>query len=110
MDSHVSTYVGRCEICDRVKSSFNTLSFQLHPLSIMGLGYHWSLDFARRLVVTPHGAKYVSVMLCGCVLFMCVFAMFLFYLLVLVGTQAAITHNHYLHDIFIKKYVNICHL
>ena len=29
---------------------------------------------------------------------MCVFAMFLFYLLVVVGTQAAVTRDHYLHD------------
>ena len=28
----------------------------------MGLGYRWSLDFARPLVVTPRGAKYVLVM------------------------------------------------
>ena len=29
----------------------------------MGLGYRWLLDFARLLVVTPRGAKYVLVML-----------------------------------------------
>jgi hypothetical protein len=40
--------------------SFNTLSLQLH---IMGLGYHWSLDFAGPLVVTPRGTKYVLVMM-----------------------------------------------
>lgn len=28
----------------------------------MGLGYHWSLDFSRPLVITPHGVKYVLVM------------------------------------------------
>ena len=28
----------------------------------MGLGYRWSLDFAKPLIVTPHGAKYVLVM------------------------------------------------
>ena len=29
---------------------------------IMELDYHWLLDFAGSLVVTPHGAKYVLVM------------------------------------------------
>jgi hypothetical protein len=58
----VVAYVGRCEVCNRVKSSFNTLSPQLQPLPIMELGYRWSLDFAQPLVVTPRGAKYVLVM------------------------------------------------
>jgi hypothetical protein len=58
----MATYVGRCEVCDRVTSSFNSLSPQLQPLPIMGLGYHWSLDFAGPLVVTSRGAKYVLVM------------------------------------------------
>jgi hypothetical protein len=62
MYQHVAPYVGRCEICDRVNSSFNTLSPELQPLPIMGLGYSWSLDFAGPLVVTPRGAKYVLVM------------------------------------------------
>ena len=55
-------YVGRCEVCDWVKSSFNTLSLQLQSLPIIGLGYRWSLDFAEPLVVTPRGAKYMLVM------------------------------------------------
>lgn len=62
MYQQVATYVSRCEVCDRFRSSFNTLSPQLRPLPIMGLGYRWSLDFAGPLVVTPRGAKYVLVM------------------------------------------------
>ena len=62
MYQQVAIYVSRCEVCDRVRSSFNTLSPQLQPLPIMGLGYRWSLDFAGPLVVTPRGAKYVLVM------------------------------------------------
>ena len=61
MYQQVATYVSRCEICDRVRSSFNILSPQLQPLSIMGLGYCWCLDFAGPLTITPHGAKYVLV-------------------------------------------------
>ena len=62
MYQQVDAYVGRCEICDRVKSSFNTLSPQLQPLPIMGLGFRWLLDFTRPLVVTSCGTKYVLVM------------------------------------------------
>ncbi len=62
MHQEVTTYVGRCGVCDRVRSSFNTLSPQLRPLPIMGLGYRWSLDFARPLLTTSRGAKYVLVM------------------------------------------------
>ena len=55
-------YVGRCEVCDRIRSNFNTFSPQLQPLPIMGLDYRWLLDFAGPLVVTPCGAKYVLMM------------------------------------------------
>ena len=61
MHQQVAAYIGRCEVCDHVRSSFNSLSPQLRPLSIMGLGYRWSLDFARPLLPTPRGAKYVIV-------------------------------------------------
>ena len=57
----VAAYVGRCEVCDYVRSSFNTLLPQLKPLPIMGLGYRWSLDFAGLLPPTPRGAKSVLV-------------------------------------------------
>ena len=62
MYQQVAVYVGRCEVCDQVRSSFKTLSPQLQPLPIMELGYRWSLDFAGLLVVTPRGPKYVLVM------------------------------------------------
>jgi transposase InsO family protein len=62
MQQEVATYVGRCEVCDRVRSNFNTLSPQLQPLPIMGLGYRWSLDFVGPLMTTSRGVKYVLVM------------------------------------------------
>ena len=62
MYQEVVAYVGRCQVYDRVKSSFNTLSPQLQSLPIMGLGYRWSLDFVGPLVVTSRGAKYMLVM------------------------------------------------
>ena len=58
----MAAYVERDEVCDQVRSSFNTLSPQLQPLLIMGLGYRWSLDFAGQLVITSRGVKYVLVM------------------------------------------------
>ena len=62
MYQQLATYVGRCEICDQIKSSFDTLSTQLQPLPIMGLGYRWSLDVVGLLVITPRGTKHVLVM------------------------------------------------
>ena len=62
MQQELATYVGRCNVYDRVRSSFNTLSPQLQPLPIMGLGYRWSLDLAEPLMTTKRGAKYVVVM------------------------------------------------
>ena len=62
MHWEVAAYVGRCEVYDHVRSSFNILSPQLKPLSITGLGYRWSLDFAGPLLPTSRGAKYILVM------------------------------------------------
>ena len=61
MYEKMAAYIGRCEVCDLFRSSFYTLLPQLQPLPIMGLGYRWLLDFARPLVVTSRGAKYVLV-------------------------------------------------
>jgi len=49
-------------VYDRVRASFNAPTPQLHPLPIMGLGYHWSLDFAGPLPLTVRHNRYVSVM------------------------------------------------
>lgn len=62
MQQEVATYVRRCEVCDRVRSSFNTQTPQLRPLPIMGLGYRWRLDFAGPLMTTSRETKYVLVM------------------------------------------------
>jgi hypothetical protein len=62
MYQQVATYVSRCEVCDRVRSSFNILSPIFQHFSIMGLEYRWFLDFAGPLTITPRGAKYVRMM------------------------------------------------
>ena len=59
MYQQLAAYVKRCEVCDRVRFGFNSLSPQLQ---LMGLGCRWSLDFAGPLVATSRGAKYVLVM------------------------------------------------
>ena len=62
MYQQIVIYVKRCEVYNRVRSSFNTLSPQLQPLPIIELGYRWSVNFVGPLVVTPCGTKYVLVM------------------------------------------------
>jgi hypothetical protein len=49
-------------VYDRVKASFNAPTPQLRPLPIMGMGYHWSLDFAGPLPLTVWHNRYVLVM------------------------------------------------
>jgi hypothetical protein len=63
MQLQVQALVARCVVCNRVRASFNAPMPQLQPLPIMGLGYRWSLDFARPLPVTPRYNKYVLVMI-----------------------------------------------
>ena len=55
--------VGRCEVCDRVKASFDTQPLELNPLPIEGLFYRWSMDLCGPFPVTDRGNKYVSVMI-----------------------------------------------
>ncbi len=62
MHTDVQQLVSHCIICDRVRASFNALTPQLHPLPIMGLGYHLSLDFAGPLPLTVWHNRYVLVM------------------------------------------------
>jgi hypothetical protein len=62
MHTDVQQLVSRCMVCDKVRASFNVPTPQLHPLPIMGLGYRWSLDFARPLPLTVRHSKYVLVM------------------------------------------------
>ncbi len=62
MHIDVQQLVSHCMVCDRVRASFNAPTPQLHPLPIMGLGYHWSLDFARPLPLIIWHNIYVLVM------------------------------------------------
>jgi len=62
MHIDVQQLVSHCMVCDRVRGSFNAPTPQLHPLLIMGLGYHWSLDFERPLPLTVWHNRYVLLM------------------------------------------------
>ena len=60
-------YANKCstdyQTCNRVRTSFNAPIAILQSLSIMDLGYWWSLDFTRLLPSTKRNNKYVSVMI-----------------------------------------------
>ena len=63
MYQQVTAYVKKCEICDRVRSSFNTLLPQLQPFLIMRLGYHWLLRHMEQrymLVIVEHFNKWIE--------------------------------------------------
>jgi hypothetical protein len=62
MHTDVQQLVSRYMVCDGVRASFNAPTPQLHPLLIMGLGYRWSLDFAKPLPLMVRHNKYVLVM------------------------------------------------
>jgi len=62
MHIDVQQLVSRYMVYDRVRASFNAPTPQLHPLPIMRLGYHWSLDFAGPLPLMVRHNKYVLVM------------------------------------------------
>ena len=57
-----STVTAECPHCQRVKTSFNRQESQLHPLSIEGFCYRWSVDLAGPFQpVTAQGNKYVMI-------------------------------------------------
>jgi hypothetical protein len=62
MHTDVQQLVSHCMVFDKVRASFNAPTPQLHPLPIMGLGYHWNLDFARPLPLIVRHNSYMLVM------------------------------------------------
>lgn len=63
MQGQVQQTVARCQVCDRVRASFNAPTPILQPLPIMDLGYCWGVDFAGLLPITKRHNKYVLVMI-----------------------------------------------
>ena len=63
MQMDVQYIVARCQVRDKVCTSFNSPKPILQPLSIIGLSYSLSLNFARPLPTTKRHNKYVLVMI-----------------------------------------------
>jgi len=54
--------VERCQVCDRVRASFNARHPTLHPLPVMGLFYRWGVDLTGPFQ-PPRGSDSAYVMI-----------------------------------------------
>ncbi|CAI5474942.1 unnamed protein product [Closterium sp. Yama58-4] len=63
MRKEVKEWVEKCELCCRNKASLLKSQAELQPLSIVELGYWWSLDIAGELPVSWRGRRYVLLMI-----------------------------------------------
>ena len=62
MASTAAQVTKECQHCQRVKATFNGAEKQLHPLSIEGFCYRWSVDLAGPFQpVTERGNQYVMI-------------------------------------------------
>jgi hypothetical protein len=57
----VAAVVRKCDVCDRVRASFNTQQAQLQPLPVEPMFYRWGVDLAGEFPVTQRGHKWVMV-------------------------------------------------
>ena len=63
MYEQVRLYVCSCDSCAGVKASFVSRDVVLHPLPIMGMFYHWSVDLAGPFPQSEYGNYYIMVMI-----------------------------------------------
>ena len=61
LEQDVVRVLSECEVCGRVKASFNAASPELQPLPIEGMFYRWGVDLAGPFVQSKLGNKYVFV-------------------------------------------------
>ena len=62
MATTAAQVTSQCPHCARVKATFNGAEKQLHPLSIEGFCYRWSVDLAGPFQpITVHGNQYVMI-------------------------------------------------
>ncbi len=61
LHADTATVVKHCNICQRVRTSFNASHPELNPLPIMGLFYRWGVDLCGPFPETDTGNKYVMV-------------------------------------------------
>jgi hypothetical protein len=63
MYAQVRYIIARCELCDKVRTSFSFQQFTFSPLPIQGMFYRWSCDLARKLPQTSKGNVYIMIMI-----------------------------------------------
>lgn len=64
MGTDIKNFVNKCQLCDRVNTSFNATPKQLSPLPVMRLHYRWGVDLAGPLNPTSQdGNRYVMVLI-----------------------------------------------
>ena len=61
MGEDVANWVTQCEVCARVRVSFDAPTTELHPLPIHGLFYRWGCDMCGPFPTTASGNQYVLV-------------------------------------------------
>ena len=59
----VANFVSKCQLCSRVRSSFNAVHPTLHPLPICGMFYRVGVDLAGPFNKTKRGAVYVMIVI-----------------------------------------------
>ena len=61
LHADVAAMVRKCEVCDRVRATFNAQQAQLQPLPVEPMFYRWGVDLAGEFPVTQRGHKWVMV-------------------------------------------------
>lgn len=61
MGEDAASWVAQCEVCARVRTSFDAPTLELHPLPIHGLFYRWGCDMCGPFTKTPTGNLYTLV-------------------------------------------------
>jgi hypothetical protein len=61
--AHVANFVSKCQLCSRVRSSFNAVHPTLHPLPICGMFYRVGVDLAGPFNKTRRGAVFVMIVI-----------------------------------------------
>ena len=61
LEADVGRVLATCEVCARIKASFNADRPELQPLSIEGLFYRWGVDLAGPFAKSADGNEYVMV-------------------------------------------------
>ena len=61
LHTDVAQQLSRCGVCDRVRSSFNSLQPQLTPLPIEPMFYRWGFDLCGPFPVTARGYRWVFI-------------------------------------------------